>query len=328
TANGNESLEGYVVTDDNRCLLLNQLNSQKCSSEYGDEDFYSECHSDKMEIFELQKLKIGSEDILKPESNVLNSDLLNCGFTLQSIDVPSTSKSNVSTKEREIFLSKASLEQGFDGEDPLFIPESSEQFLKIGGNEKGIKRYLSIVPNVKKIVSSSAVETSMTNKVDIPRNVQLKRSFPNSLQYAVNVNPNSDISNYVAVRVFESEKLGSSTMKVDDKTKEIFRELEQRIQRTPSKVKRPLTKYTIFMKEKYPEVAEQNPDKKGPEIIKILSSLWKNISPSEKQQWQEKAIEHQREFKIQNPDYIYCPKEAQDKKFEYYRKKVEEEEYV
>lgn len=155
---------------------------------------------------------------------------------MQSIDVPSTSKSNVNTKEREIFLSKASLEQGFDGEDPLFIPESSKQFLKIGGNEKEIKRYLSIVPNVRKIVSSSAVETSLTNKVDIPRNVQLKRSFPNSSQYAVNVNPNSDISNYVAVRVFESEKLGSSTMKVDDKTKEIFRELEQRIQRTPSKV--------------------------------------------------------------------------------------------
>lgn len=62
--------------------------------------------------------------------------------------------------------------------------------------------------------------------------------------------------------------------------------------RKDSGVKRPLSAYNLFVKEKYEEVKKQSPPGQAPpfkEIFSQVAEMWKKLSPSEKEKYNAKC---------------------------------------
>ena len=76
--------------------------------------------------------------------------------------------------------------------------------------------------------------------------------------------------------------------------------------RDPTKPKRPISAFFIFMKENRELFKEKNPNKKGKEISKVAGEEWKKVSPKEKKEYEGKA-------KIEKAKY--------DKQMEIWKKK-------
>ena len=53
--------------------------------------------------------------------------------------------------------------------------------------------------------------------------------------------------------------------------------------------KRSKSGYNLFMSEKRKEVLEKNPELKQPEVMKEVASLWKGLTDSEKQAYNDRA---------------------------------------
>ena len=48
--------------------------------------------------------------------------------------------------------------------------------------------------------------------------------------------------------------------------------------------------YALFCGEFRPEIKEDNPDKSGTDITKLLAQMWKDLPDEEKQEWKDKAV--------------------------------------
>merc|ERR1712124_40318 len=61
--------------------------------------------------------------------------------------------------------------------------------------------------------------------------------------------------------------------------------------------KQPTHAYAFFVQENRSKIAEQNPDKSPPEIIRMISDAWKNIQEQDKSYYQSLAAEDKKRFK-------------------------------
>lgn len=85
---------------------------------------------------------------------------------------------------------------------------------------------------------------------------------------------------------------------------------DQSVQKTDGspdteKLRRPMSSFLIYCRQKRPEIRLENPATQNIEITKILATKWKNLSPAEKAPYKEEAQRLLDKFKEDNPEYRY-----------------------
>eukprot|EP00695_Tsukubamonas_globosa_P003436 TRINITY_DN631_c0_g1_i4.p2 TRINITY_DN631_c0_g1~~TRINITY_DN631_c0_g1_i4.p2 ORF type:complete len:140 (-),score=64.84 TRINITY_DN631_c0_g1_i4:231-590(-) len=64
----------------------------------------------------------------------------------------------------------------------------------------------------------------------------------------------------------------------------------------PNAPKKPLSAYMFFCADKRPEVKEEQPDLKPPQVLKALGEKWREISEEDKKPYEKKAEEDKKRY--------------------------------
>jgi len=92
----------------------------------------------------------------------------------------------------------------------------------------------------------------------------------------------------------KEKKVATSTTKGKEKKKrqkKKGREKKERKKKDPNRLKRPLTAFMLFNQEVRPKIKAENPKFSFNDLAQAVSERWKNITPTEKKDYEDKAAE-------------------------------------
>jgi len=96
----------------------------------------------------------------------------------------------------------------------------------------------------------------------------------------------------------KEKKVATSTTKGKEKkeTKKKGREKKERKKKDPNRLKRPLTAFMLFNQEVRPKIKAENPKFSFNDLAQAVSERWKNITPTEKKDYEDKAAELKKKY--------------------------------